>query len=252
MDKITLVMFCYKDDENILEYSLKAANNIFGDDLKIALIDDNNNPISLDYLENLRKILTCEFVYQRSYFNRNYNLNGKECVYGEVDCFIKHSKDREGIVIKLDPDTIIFKRNLIDNFISCNSVYSSTGYYGGHCYMMKTSILEKGKKMLDNFEIPDNCGPEDYIIGLAMCAADVSKRSSFLLSEWTSGNPSADSTWWNFDNSVIRENIKLYYDMVEIICFGGWKSHPICNDKWYRIEPMKMLLQYQEEQNTVI
>lgn len=122
MYDITIVCFCYKDDEFVLPFSLKSANTVFGDNLKIALVDDDDNPIGPTTIEKLKNDLTCEFVYEKSKFERNKNLNGRPAVNGIVDSFIKHSNGRNGIVIKLDPDTMILKRGLFDNFMLDNNM----------------------------------------------------------------------------------------------------------------------------------
>lgn len=251
--KITLVCFCYSGDENILPYSLKSANNTFGKDLKIVLIDDDNNPISSTTLDNLKKTLTCDFVYEKSSFNRNKNLNGRECVLGEIDYFIKHTKDREGLLIKLDPDTMILKRDVFDTFMRLENVdYASPvspiqhrSRFIGMCYAIKTRILEAGKKILHSFEMDEINAPEDHVIGLGMAAASI-PNFAFKMESNNSDDKITDFISWNYDCQINEPNIKMYYDKYQVITYGNWFLHNgLVKDD--RIEPMKEMLKYQEK-----
>lgn len=250
---ITIVCFCYKGDENILEYSLKAANTVFGNKIKIALVDDSLKPISKDILSKLKNELSCEFVYEKSTFNRNINLNGKDCIHGIVDSFIKHSKNRDGIVIKLDPDTMIMRRTVFDEFAKNDkfdyaSCYRPGCQFCGMCYMIKTSILEKCKKCLYKFDLPEDKGPEDYIIGLAACICSIPKMSQ-LMTIWRSGlTVHTEGVAWDYANDITDKAMKLYYDTAEFATFGNWFLYKgLTSDD--RIKPMEKMLDFLTNQN---
>lgn len=253
MYNITIVCFCYKGDEDILPYSLKAAENAFNkNNLKICLVDDGNNPISNEMVDRLKNTIKCEFVYEISHFERNRNLNGKECIENIVDRFIQYSNGRDGLVIKLDPDTMILKRDLFDNFMynmSNSSYIASTRpgcHFSGICYCIKTGILKAGRKMLNNFNIPLNKGPEDYIIGLAMSAASIPQLSE-MIEVWHPGEEKSQAVGWNYSNNPpAQESIDMYYNMFDIVTFGNWFMYKNLTPK-DRIKPMEMLLETQKQ-----
>lgn len=249
----TVVCFCYKGDECVLPYSLKAVANTFENDLKICLVDDGLKPISTEMVERLRSELLCEFEYEISHFERNRNLNGKECIENIVDRFIKYSEGRDGLVIKLDPDTMILRRDVFDNFMynMPNSDYIAPTrpgcHFSGICYCIKTHILKAGREMLNNFKIPTERGPEDYIIGLAMSAASIPKLSE-MISVWHQGEPRAEACGWNFmNNPPTAESVEMYYKMFDIVTYGNWFMHK--NEGLTlesRVLPMQMMLDFQE------
>lgn len=249
--KITITCFCYKGDEEVLPYCLKAADNAFKDrDLKICVIDDHTAPISEEMVERLQKELTCEFLYEQSTFNRNHNLNGKECIYAMVDEFIRHSKGREGLLIKLDPDTMILKPDIFDEFMANDSTeyMASTRpgcHFSGICYCIKTELLEGGKRALDNLYIPLDKGPEDYIIGLAMSCASLPRLSEMITVYAGANNVKTSAVGWNYAMDDLVNGSEMYYKMFEIVTYGNWFIHPGLT-RLDRCKPMEKMLAVQE------
>ena len=215
------------------------------------MIDDHTAPISQGMVDKLNSDLTCEFVYEQSTFNRNHNLNGRECIYGMVDEFIKHSAGRDGLLIKLDPDTMILKPQIFDEFMANNATeyMASTRpgcHFSGICYCIKTDLLEGGKKALDNLYIPLDKGPEDYIIGLAMSCASLPYLSEMITVYGGADNVKTSAVGWNYASNNLDEGSEMYYKTFEIVTYGNWFMHQGLT-KLDRCKPMEIMLKVQEK-----
>lgn len=121
-------------------------------------------------------------------------------------------------------------------------------HFSGICYAIKTDILENTRKMLDNFQIPETKGPEDYIIGLAASAAALPKLSG-MMSVWHEGDRFADCVGWNYQCGTSSENIAGYFNAFGIVTYGNWFLYNGLN-RHSRVEPMKLMLKHM--QNTYI
>lgn len=237
--------FCYNKDENLLEYSLGSIRKIYGDRAEIYIWDDDNYPIS----DEIRKKLEAELdvKYNRTTFDRHRNLNGRTCVLGILDCLRKSAKMRDGLVMKLDADTMITSTNFIDEFWAMpNSKYAATCrpgcHFSGICYFMHADILDETYKLVKQWEfIPEERGPEDYIIGLA-CSVAALPTLSHQISVWNSaGNgDNGTSVGWNYKCPLCKESMTFYKNKFNLITFGNWFMHSNLTMA-DRIPPMKML-----------
>lgn len=54
-------------------------------------MDDSSNPMEELYVEKYLN-LSKSIRYEKTYFNRNCNLNGRDCVVGMIEKFIEHAK----------------------------------------------------------------------------------------------------------------------------------------------------------------
>ena len=79
--KLAFVYFTYSHDQDMLQYSIRSINMLKSQyDIDIFIIDDANMPMSF-IPENV--------IYIKTSFNRNRNLNGKECLIGMIQEYEK-------------------------------------------------------------------------------------------------------------------------------------------------------------------
>ena len=169
--KFTLVVFCYRGEEELLPMTLSRAKAAIPG-VSIHLFDDELDPLKAATVDTLIKLTGC--TYERTTFDRKRNLNGKECVVGELHCMQKamaQDDNTDGYVIKLDPDTVILRFNLVQDAIAKGAKWvshsSTKGHFAGMFYAIHKSILDVVARNAEVMELPERCA-EDETIG-AMC-----------------------------------------------------------------------------------
>ena len=96
--KFCFVIFTYGDDAYLLGQSIRALSKITPK-RRIFVYDDAANPLPF---------APHGVNYKQTYFNRKGNLNGPECVEGELFCMYEAAtKAKADVVIKLDSDIIL-------------------------------------------------------------------------------------------------------------------------------------------------
>lgn len=174
-NKYTLVVFCYRGEEELLPMTLRRAKEAIPN-VSIHLFDDSIDPLRPKTVELLKKNLNCS--YEITTFDRKVNLNGKECILGELDC-MRRSMDADGntdgYVIKIDPDTLILRFNLVQEAIDQGAKWvshsSTKGHFAGMFYVMHRSILETVTRNAQVCEFPDRCAEDETIGSLCYIAA---------------------------------------------------------------------------------
>lgn len=217
-------IFTYKGDEEIVTYAARSAKLVFGKDCEVNVIDDANNPISQKYKDILKEY---NILYRTSTFNRKHNLNGKECCVGILEELVKSAgDDKTGISIKLDSDTLIFKRELFDDFIKDDRItYMATkrpqGLFSGICYCIKNHILDKCLKNMKAVDIDSTVAPEDVAIG---CIAVLSgfPGINYIIPCWNDITKTGISCGWLYKNENKKEIFAKYYELFTICSVGNW------------------------------
>lgn len=245
----------YREDQEILEYSIRSVLNTFKQNpLEIYIMDDDNNPMEEEYIEKYKALSDC-IRYERTTFDRHRNLNGKTCVVGMIEKFIEHAAGREDVLnLKIDPDTIICGRRLFDEVYNApNSEYASTTrpgcHFSGIMYCFRTRPLKEALRLVKEFPVPDHKGPEDYIIGLAISAASLPKLS-LLISVWNESARDGVSAAWNYDikEENFNELVPYYCNIFQIITMGNWFLFK-GGTKKDRLLPARLIIEELESRN---
>ena len=97
--KMNYAIFCYREDYKCLELCVVQIRRV-DPDCTIYLFDDGKAPLARKDIPRGRDI-----IYKKTYFERNRNLNGLECIRGMLSC-MRDIPGREPI-IKIDADTLL-------------------------------------------------------------------------------------------------------------------------------------------------
>jgi hypothetical protein len=175
---ITIVVFCYRGEEEILPMTLGRAKAAFPT-AKLHLFDDSLDPLRPATVAQLSSQFGCS--YSVTTFDRQVNLNGKECVIGELESMVSAmdaDDNKDGYLIKMDPDTIVLRPEYVLNalargaeFIAHNSV---KGVFAGMFYVAKRDIIEAALVTAREASLPDACA-EDCTIG-SLCYLTAHRR----------------------------------------------------------------------------
>ena len=98
-------IFCYREDYKCLELCVGQIRKV-DPDCMIYLFDDGKAPLTKKDIPKGKDI-----IYKKTYFERNKNLNGLECVRGMLSC-MQDIPGREP-VIKIDADALLMSLNEI-------------------------------------------------------------------------------------------------------------------------------------------
>lgn len=224
-------IMCYKGDQEILEYCVRALLGVFKNNpLEIYVMDDDNNPMDSKNVRWLKKLSPCVH-YEQTHFERNRNLNGMPCIVGMMEKFIEHANGRDALNLKVDPDTIVCHKEVFDEVYNHpNSGYASTTrpgcHFSGVLYMFRTEYIPRALELVKTFPVPDHIGPEDYIIGLAISAASLPKLS-LLIEVWSEHSRRGAAAGWHYAISKERyhEMIPHYYKLFQFVTMGNWFVH---------------------------
>lgn len=236
-------VFTYNEDQDVLPYCVDAVLKVFKDNCKIFILDDNNHPMDESIVDGIVKKDNC-ITYRKTTFERNHNLNGKECCLGMMEQYILNSNgDKEGVTVKLDPDTIITSYNIFEEFLNEPTNYMGShrpgGIFSGLVYCIKNHILEKQLEILKMVDFPMNRGPEDVCLGLIASLLSMPEQPK-IIRDWnpvTGGNATA----WNYENEVNEMVAKVYFKNFDIITMGNWFLYKNLT-KHDRIKPMQLIM----------
>lgn len=253
-------IFCFKGDQNIVGCCMDSFLTVFDKNtVEFYLMDDGTNPMDEKFVEELKgKYPTLH--YEITTFRRNYNLNGRECITNQLKKYIEHAGDRDDALnFKVDPDTIVTKRAVFDEVYNAPNVYYAApdrvgSYFSGAMYAFRNKPLKKALEIAEIMTIPEDRGPEDYLIGLAICAG-ASPNYSMCIPKW---NDKADEGYFSgWDYGIKPENLekmtKWFYDKFQIITYGNWwvwKDQGITLDD--RPIAARRMLEYMEKQKPAV
>lgn len=161
---IPVCIFTYSGDTFLLPLCVEAVLTTLPE-AEVYIIDDRNAPIPS---RQRKKICNQKRVhYQRSNFQRNNNLRGKQCVIGMLEIMESVGRKSE-FVIKLDTDTLLLGRGWLDQFAGGKTHAAGSSRTGsilsGICYALRTSFIHHIKNEIDKLDLPDLAG-EDVVIG---------------------------------------------------------------------------------------
>lgn len=215
----------------MLLFCIRSLLTVFeGRQLEIYVMDDDKNPMDGGYVENMLS-MSPAVHYEQTSFERNKNLNGKACIEGMVEKFIEHAAGREALNIKIDPDTIVCHTTVFDAFYANRDASQAATtrpgcHFSGILYMFRTEPLQRALELIREFPIPVERGPEDYIIGLAVCSAALPKKA-LMISVWNETSKVGVACAWNYGIPKERYDalIPLYYKQFQFITMGNWFLH---------------------------
>lgn len=175
MVDIDVVVFCYRGEEELLPMSLGRLHAALPE-ARIHIMDDGADPIREEYVRKIKNVCPC--TYRTTYFDRKRNLNGKECVVGELECMLdvmSENVNEDGYVIKMDPDTLVLRPDLILEAIDKGAKWishnSMKGHFAGMFYVIHRSILESVLRNARVMSFPEHCAEDETIGALCYIAA---------------------------------------------------------------------------------
>lgn len=146
MNRKAIVYFTYGPDFDCLVESVRSLRRVPGcRRTPIYVFDDGNYPMTPEQVQKLPEGIH----YERTYFNRNKNLNGIECVIGMLICFERVKRETGAkLIFKIDCDSIIHSLKYWVNAIKKEG-YDMAGmcvnpdylYCAGPCYVMRSEII---------------------------------------------------------------------------------------------------------------
>lgn len=181
--KQTIVIFCYRGEEEILPLTVEQVRTTLPM-ASIHLFDDKSDPIPGKLADVLQEMAGVH--YHQTSFDRGFNLNGAECIRGELQSMVNACNadgNTNGVVIKLDPDTLILRAGPFIDAISRGAEWvshnSMKGHFAGMFYAMRRGILDTVHKNANRIELPEGAAEDETIGALCYLAA---QRKSYV---WT-------------------------------------------------------------------
>lgn len=160
-------IFCYREDYKCLDLCIGQIRKA-DPDARIFLFDDGAAPLPKKDIPK-----GADIFYKKTYFQRNGNLNGLECVRGMLSCM----QDIPGKdpVIKIDSDTLLmstveikkslFERRMLAGGFQCAVPFA----WSGVCYWVTRRFIGDALDVLVTREFPsrpDQTYPEDVTMSM--------------------------------------------------------------------------------------
>lgn len=160
-------VFCYREDRLCLPVCMKQIRRV-DPEARFWLFDDGRDPLDEGDVP-----VGDEVTYEVTWFNRNGNLNGLECMRGMLGCMYRIPGD--GVVVKIDADTLLMsdgwiERGLADGKMG-GGVQCMVGLaWSGCCYWLTKRAIREGLELLLRREWPEGKDgyPEDLWISRVM------------------------------------------------------------------------------------
>lgn len=123
-------------------------------------------------------------------------------------------------------------------------------HFSGCCYFFNTEALKNALQIVQTFPIPNNEGPEDYIIGLALSASSIPKISLMFLS-WNSQNGDGFAAAWNYliTDANFDKMIDFYFKKFAFIILGNYPFFGLTSEA--RLKPARKLVEIIENRTEV-
>ena len=144
------IQFTYKNDVELTELSIKSIFKNCSEIGVVIIINDQNNPISEEKLIELKSIYGPKLKTINTTWDRNGNLLGISHFKNYIR-LLKDLKDKKILnsrtIVKIDPDSIVLKDNLLKSFDKSENVYGgdflfSEWYAVGSFYWFKSYMIE--------------------------------------------------------------------------------------------------------------
>lgn len=147
MNRIAYNIFTYNKDYPCLKECIKSIRRLKGcKGSKIFVWDDGLNPLNPEQVQQIKSLAGVH--YEKTFFNRNKNLNGIECVVGMLICFeLSRRLSKAKYIFKVDCDSYL---NSIDYYVNAlkngydmvgTALTYIMGYCAGCCYALDADIL---------------------------------------------------------------------------------------------------------------
>ncbi len=176
--KTTIVLFTYRGEEELLPLQASHLAKVLPF-ASIHIVDDAHDPIPASLATHL-STLHPRLHYKKSFFDRGGNLNGGECIMGMLEAMQQAAdldQNTEGIIIKLDPDTLMLRPQfIIDHLSKGASWYASSsvdGMFSGMCYALTRPTLDKVKKIALRMPWEINTEERSYPEDMSICSMAV-------------------------------------------------------------------------------
>lgn len=195
--KIAVFIMCFRGDKECLTQCLRGIElqRRKGYNMEVFVIDDANNPLELT------EELLAKIHYRKSYYPRNFNLNGKPCAHGMLMDMLRCARESQAqYILKVDSDMYIrsLARFLTPLEEAPNSVIGfrlskEMDYCAGVTYLLPVAGLYKAIKDFTTwYKNEQNTNkryiehvPEDWAI--TRCVASV---NNYTMYQWdNSTNP---------------------------------------------------------------
>lgn len=136
--KAAVCVFTYKEDSAALLRAVEFVHhNLPG--VPIYVFDDARAPLQVDD-QALHRV----DGYDRTTFDRRGNLNGRECVMGELSCFLHVARETGAErILKLDADTAILSQQILEFPGDLVGVQWAHRFVAGSVYLLNSSLLER-------------------------------------------------------------------------------------------------------------
>lgn len=179
--KYDVIIFTYREDAHTLVPCIKSLNHTIGDELgTILVVDDGNCAMHREQREKVESLPHVKYMV--SLWPRNGNLIGKSHQQNYLKLLKECVEDKTftaKVVIKIDPDTSIWKKEWLDTFWEDDeylfvSSFKSEGndlylYPMGNCYAFKLDYDIVKKAYEDSLKYPDFFNAfEDYCVTARM------------------------------------------------------------------------------------
>ncbi len=156
MEKPTKIVFniwTYKNDEEKVFWCVKSIQKFLSPYIAgIYIWDDGLNPMSLKNTERLRKI-GC--IVNQTFYKRNGNLIGQECILGMIENYIQAVRETNAdFFAKIDPDVLVISKNLSQFLKDYPAIFAQTkeGYFYGNLYIISKQSLTFLKTLIEHPE----------------------------------------------------------------------------------------------------
>lgn len=164
--KFVFCIFSYGEDAYMLGQCVRALRRLGATRSNTYIFDDANNPLPYP-IPNTQ--------YRQTTFNRNGNLNGTECVDGELLCMYEASKETNAhVVVKVDSDVIINSLEWVTNndFMNSHCGFRVCGksHNNGACYSLPSWSLVPMLRLLKTI-------PKNNFIGESLVITDLAKMA---------------------------------------------------------------------------
>lgn len=165
--RLTVLIFTYRGDEGLTPICVEFAKETLGPDTKIVVADDGFNAM---YQPMQEKLIAMGVDYRQTDWPRCGNLLGPDHLKGACKLMAELAKDCD-IIVKLDPDACILKRDWIDrlwadkNATMTASYKIKLNYPMGNSYALKSVVCEELAKDAELYPGWVDCF-EDYEVGM--------------------------------------------------------------------------------------
>lgn len=213
----------YNGDSDVLPLSVAAFRRAVPE-ARLVIIDDAHNPCKPS---TCKACLDMGVEWRYSHWDRQGNLRGPACISGIFSEYVRSIIDGAGIVVKVDPDTVVLGRQWLDDFIESGAGLTAgddRGYMYGCCYAMRADIATELRESFR--DRPAQWGGEEDIM-IAHRLQYINPGQFRRIPMWS---PQADSfgngpqgimTAYNWVNGLDSDRIRRYARDFEIINCGN-------------------------------